>query len=297
MGHPGCVKKLIVNADDFGFTPGVNAGIVEAFRSGIVTSTTIMANGEAFDEAAELAFRNPGMAVGCHLSLVGGRPVAPLSRVPSLADSQSRMPATVSQFTARLLQGRIRTADIEWEFRAQLEHVLAAGIQPTHLDTHKHVHAHPRVMEALCRVAAAMGIRKVRYPFERVRWLQGAGLERWRSCGVYLKQCAVVAGLSLRAGRFRKVARSEGLRMPDHFCGMALTGLLDASTLDAVLSSLQPGVTELACHPGVWDEDLQRAPTRLKRERQRELEALAGPAARRRVAEEGIMLISYRELN
>ena len=140
------MRQLIVNADDFGFTRGVNAGIVRAFSAGILTSTTIMANGPAFEDAVELALTNPSLHVGCHLALVGGRPSAPPHAVPSLIDAAGDMPPTLTQLVVRLAAGRVRIADIEREFRAQIERVLGAGIKPSHLDTHKHTHIYPPVM-------------------------------------------------------------------------------------------------------------------------------------------------------
>src|SRR4029079_11030853 len=115
------MKQLIVNADDFGFTRGVNAGIVRAFSAEILTSTTIMANGPAFEDAVELALKNPELPVGCHLALVGGRPTAPPQTVPSLIDREGNMPATLTRLVINLISGRVRIAEIEREFRAQIE--------------------------------------------------------------------------------------------------------------------------------------------------------------------------------
>ncbi|MBI2820772.1 MAG: ChbG/HpnK family deacetylase [Acidobacteria bacterium] len=292
------MKKLIVNADDFGFTSGVNTGILQAFHQGIVTSTTILANGVAFQEAAELARAHPVLAVGCHLSLVGGEPLAPPRRVASLVDGGGRMPGTLSRLIWKLMSGTIRADDMVCEFRAQLERVITAGVHPTHLDSHKHAHAHPRVMEALLRVADEAGIRCVRNPFEALRLPQfpesSAARGRRR---IYLKQYAMAASLRPYAGRFRRAVAARGLRAPDFFCGMALTGLLDTAMMEAIVGSLPDGVTELACHPGVYDDALEAAPTRLKQERQRELEALTDPALQARIQQQGITLISYRELS
>src|SRR5262245_16933755 len=138
------MKRLIINADDFGFTRGVNEGIVRAFELGIVTSTTLMANGEAFDHAVELAKANPRLAVGCHLAAVGGKPV--LTKGGSLVNGDRRLPATLSKLVSGLARGTIRIAEIESEFRAQVDRVFKAGIVPTHLDSHKHSHTHPMVM-------------------------------------------------------------------------------------------------------------------------------------------------------
>jgi hopanoid biosynthesis associated protein HpnK len=287
------MKRLLVNADDFGFTRGVNAGIVRAHKTGIVTSTTIMANGEAFENAVELARANPGLGVGCHLAVVGGRPVAKASEVRSLLDVDGALPATLTQLMIKLARGSVATDEIAREFRAQLERVASAGIQPTHLDTHKHSHTHPQVMKALARVAAEFGIKCVRNPFEGVfAPVRLSSLSKW----AYLKQYALSAAIQPGAIEFKRLAREHGLKTPDRFYGVGLTGMLDSAAIRSMMESLGEGTAELMCHPGVYDDDLDRAPTRLKRERERELEAICDPSLRRLAEEQGIELINYGEL-
>src|SRR5205085_8509787 len=109
------MKRLIVNADDFGFTRGVNAGILRAFQGGILTSATLMANGDAFDEAAEMARAHPGLGVGIHLVAVGGRPLAPAAEIPSLVGADGRLPSTLTDLIKRLARGRVRVEHVERE--------------------------------------------------------------------------------------------------------------------------------------------------------------------------------------
>jgi hopanoid biosynthesis associated protein HpnK len=287
------MKRLIVNADDFGFTRGVNAGIVRAYKTGIVTSTTIMANGEAFEDAIELVRTNPGLGVGCHLAVVGGRPVAEPSQVRSLVDDEGALPATLTQLMIKLARGSVSTDEIAREFRSQIERVARAGIEPTHLDTHKHSHTHPQVMKALARVAAEFGIKCVRNPFEGVfAPARLSSLSKW----AYLKQYAMSAAIQPGAIKFKRLVREHGLRTPDRFFGVGLTGMLDSAAIRSMMESLGEGTAELMCHPGAYDDDLERAHTRLKRERERELEALSDPSLRRLAEEQGIELISYGEL-
>jgi predicted glycoside hydrolase/deacetylase ChbG (UPF0249 family) len=136
------LKQLIVNADDFGFTHDVNAGIIEAHTRGILTATTLMANGSAFDDAVKLARQCPTLDIGCHLVLVGG----------------PGQPPTVG----KLLLSRPKPY---LELRGQIEKILDAGIKPTHLDTHKHTHLYPPVLAAVVRLAEEYGIKWVRRPF------------------------------------------------------------------------------------------------------------------------------------
>ena len=290
------MKRLIVNADDFGFTRGVNAGVARAFKTGILTSATIMANGDAFEDAIEIARANPNLSVGCHLSVVGGRPVAPARDVESLVDSDGMLPATLTQLMIKLARGQVQSSDIEREFRAQVERVVAAGITPSHLDSHKHSHTHPHVMRALGRVAREFRIGSVRNPFESVFAPIQVGATARAKRAVYLKQYAMSAAIALRAASFKRLAREYGLRTPDFFFGVRLTGLLDSEAIQNLIRSSRQGTTELMCHPAVYDGELERARTRLKREREQELEALTDTSVRRLIDEQGIKLISYREL-
>jgi len=139
------LKRLVVNADDFGFTPEVNAGIVHAHRHGILTSTTLMATGDAFEDAVRLAKETPGLDVGCHLVLV-----------------QGNFPPTVARALAAIRRGEI---DVEAELRGQIEKVLGMGLRPTHLDTHKHMHVWPAVFSSVVRLAQEFRIPYVRLPF------------------------------------------------------------------------------------------------------------------------------------
>jgi chitin disaccharide deacetylase len=288
------MKELILNADDFGLTKGVNEGIVRAHDEGVLTSTTLMANGSAFDDAVERARANPRLGIGCHLVLVGGWPVAPAEEIPSLVDKNGRLTGSLGAFVARVSSGKIRTKDIERELRAQIDKIQRAGIEPTHLDTHKHTHAHPRVMKALGRVAQQLGITRVRKPAESLR-------DSWRlfcsESGAAAKQLAAVAAVRLISANFSSISRACGLRSPDNFLGVAATGQLGPEALCHLIDALADGRTEIMLHPGICDEDLARTGSRLQQQRQLELDGLLAPQVRRAIEHHSIRLISYRELN
>jgi hopanoid biosynthesis associated protein HpnK len=284
---------LIVNADDFGLTRGVNAGIIRAYREGILTSATLMANGPAFDDAVELARANPGLGVGVHLALLGGRAVAPRQEVTSLADRDNQLPDTLFVLLTRLSSGWIPTRQIEREFRAQINRVLDAGIVPTHLDTHKHTHTHPRVMEAMGRIANEFKIRCVRKPFEDFR----ISMSNRRANGkgnTRQVMSAVAAGTT--APLFRLLVKAYGLLTPDHFFGLTVTGRLRSKGLLEIMARLPQGTSELMCHPGVCDDELRQLPTQLQSEREDELTALTDPNVRRAAEARGIRLIGYQEI-
>jgi hopanoid biosynthesis associated protein HpnK len=288
------MKELILNADDFGLTRGVNEGIIRAHREGILTSATLMANGPAFDDAVERAKQNPKLGVGCHLVLVGGPAVAPRGEISSLADPDGRLPRSIGVLVAKLSSGRVRIKDVETELRAPIEKNLRAGIEPTHLDTHKHSHAHPQVLGALGRVAREFGISRVRKPVENLRdsWRmsrgEGAGL---------LKNLMAAATVRAVASRFDAISRNYGLLSPDHFLGLALTGRLSAAALCRLIDTLPDGRTEIMVHPGICDAELARTGSRLQQQRQTELEGLLDAEVRRSVVKQGVRLISYRDLH
>ncbi len=270
----GAVRLLVVNADDFGFTRDVNRGIVEAHDHGILTSTTLMANGAAFEDAVRLAREHPSLDVGCHLVLVGGRSV--LNGAP--------LPATLGELARALLLRRIRVYD---ELAAQVGRILDAGLQPTHLDTHKHTHLLPPVLEAVARIAAESGIRWVRRPLDDPL---GAGR-------VPLSRRALSRCLNVFRWRFHKVLDSHGCRTTDHFAGFRITGLFRTPELVRLIRQLPPGATELMTHPGRCTEELRNARTRLKESREEELRALIAPETRAALEETGVELVDYRNLS
>jgi hopanoid biosynthesis associated protein HpnK len=288
------MKQLILNADDFGMTRGVNEGIIRAHREGVLTSTTLMASGAAFEDAVERAKANPTLAVGCHLVLVGGHAIAPREEIPSLADNAGRLPETLPRFAARVTSGRVPVEEIEREMCAQIEMIRAAGIELTHLDTHKHTHAHPLVMEALGRAAQATGIKRVRKPIENIRdaW------ETSRGDGPGLsKQLMAAAAVRAMATGFAAVSRKYGLHSPDHFLGLAATGHLGPAILRRMIDRVTEGQTEIMLHPGICDTELRKSGSRLQQQREMELEGLLDAGVRSAIEERGVRLISYREVN
>jgi chitin disaccharide deacetylase len=288
------MKELILNADDFGLTLGVNEGIIRAHRDGILTSTTLMANAPRFGDAVERARMNPSLGVGVHLVLVGGRAAAPVEQVASLVDENGELPHSLGTFVARVSAGLISQEHIERELLAQIEKVRASGIEPTHLDSHKHTHAHPQVMESMARVARECGIERIRKPFEALR-------DSWNCTRIEgvggATQLMATATTQISAPRFEIVSREYKLRSPHRFLGVAMTGQISSKVLRRMIDTLVDGSTEIMLHPGMCDQELAGTGSRLQMHRQTELEALLDPELKRVVAERGIRLISYRELD
>jgi predicted glycoside hydrolase/deacetylase ChbG (UPF0249 family) len=245
-------RILIVNADDLGRTPGINAGVFAAHRHGLVTSATLMVGFGAAESAARALGAHPELGVGLHVTLTGTKPTLPASRVPTLvaADGNfARRPDALGDIDPR-------------EVRAEVEHQLAlferlVGRAPTHLDSHHHSHRHPVIRDVLIDVARERGLA-VRSSSEDVR----------------------------RALRDAGVATTD--RFIESFYG-------EATTLDVllgILRGIEPGTTELMCHPGQVDGELRDGST-YAHERERELTTLCHPQALALAAELGLRLARF----
>lgn len=266
--------RLVVNADDFGFTPDVNRGIIEAHAHGILTATTLMANGAAFADAVRLASESPDLDVGCHLVLVSGR---------SLLRRGAELPRSVPDLLRALARRSIRPYE---ELKAQIERILDAGVRPLHLDTHKHTHLWPPVLHAVARLSEEFRIPWVRRPLDLP---MVSGEVPWPTR--FASRCAS----GLRSHMNRRL-QQHGCRTTDHFAGFQWTGLFRAAELVSLIHALPEGTTEFMCHPGFCRQELQSASTRLKESRELELAALMAPEVRHAVAEAGVTLCRYRDL-
>jgi chitin disaccharide deacetylase len=287
------VKNLIVNADDLGWTPGVNRGIVEAFRNGIVTSTSLLANGAAFAGGVEMARAAGGLGVGVHLNLTDGAPVTGRESVTSLVNKQGEFAGGPESLLLRRASRGLLLKEVEREWNAQIQKVRDAGIEPTHLDGHKHVHMLPGLFEIALRLAKRHGIGAIRVSLEASSLRAALSSGAKRRAGVVMKQGLQARGLKLLARGAREQAERAGIAAADYFCGIAQTGELTREGVTKFLKSLPEGTTELMCHPGYADTALQNTATRLQDSRQTELEILTDTAIRNLVASQGIRLIDY----
>ena len=287
------MKNLIVNADDLGWTPGVNRGIVEAFRNGIVTSTSLLANGAAFAGGVEMARAAGGLGVGVHLNLTDGAPVTGRESVTSLLNKQGEFAGGPESLLLRRASRGLLLKEVEREWNAQIQKVRDAGIEPTHLDGHKHVHMLPGLFEIALRLAKRHGIGAIRVSLEASSLRAALSSGANRRAGVVMKQGVQARGLKLLARDAREQAERAGIAAADYFCGIAQTGELTREGVTKFLKSLPEGTTELMCHPGYADTALQNTATRLQDSRQTELEILTDTAIRNLVASQGIRLIDY----
>ena len=286
------MRRLIVNADDFGLTSGVNRAIFEGNRSGIVTSATLMANARATDAAIDLAKVQPSLKIGCHVVLIDGVPLS--ENLPSLtAENSQAFRSSLKQFAIAAVRKQIAADEVQREVEAQIRKIQSRGIMLTHLDSHKHTHMFPHILRPLLRAAKACGIRAVRNPFEPLRcWPAGMVLGAPK---LWLRSAGVMA-FQMFAAEFRRALKEQGMVSTDGTVGIAVTGLLDQQRLLRILEALPDGTWELVCHPGYSDSDLQAAGTRLTQSREIELSALTSAETKKALADRDIKLISYADL-
>ena len=284
------MPRLIINADDLGLTSGVNRAIAEAARAGAITSATLMANSRAFDDAVTLAKQLPNLKIGCHIVLIDGEPL--VAGLSSLTGGNSRFRSSMKDFAWAAMRKRISQQEIQREAEAQIRKIQAAGINLTHVDTHKHTHMFPHVLRPVLRAAKTCGIRAVRNPFEPAAARPG----QFKGRPALWTRTFQVALLSRFARDFRRIVQEEGMSTTSGTAGIVATGNMDQKLLTMTIDSLPEGTWELVCHPGYMDAELSAAGTRLLQSRKVELDALTSEETKQALSKRGLELISYANL-
>jgi predicted glycoside hydrolase/deacetylase ChbG (UPF0249 family) len=288
------VPRLILNADDFGLTAGVNQSILELNRAGALTSATLMATVRHFTAAAAASASQPHPAklplgVGCHVVLVDGVPASPLSEISALALPSGSFRPALGSFLIDLLRGSIPEAEIELEAIAQIRTLQASGVRVTHLDTHKHTHMFARVLRPLLRAAQVCGVGAIRNPFEP-QWSVAA------TPGAPLTRRIEVQLLRTQRRYFMECVRAAGLATTDGALGVLATGTLDATTIERLLTAMPEGTWELVCHPAYYDRELDSVATRLRESRATEHAALLETVPRLAASRADLELIHFGQL-
>ena len=290
------MKQLIVNADDFGLAEEINRGIIVAHRDGILTSTSLLANGLAFDDALGASRHFPQLSIGVHLNLSQGMPISSAQRIPTLVNDRGELHLQPFQLWVGILRRKIHLKDIRLEWRAQIVKLFDAGVTPTHLDGHLHVHLLPQLSPIVIELAREFCIPFVRCPAEDLEatlplvWKTGA------SAMAALKRSAVALAVSSLARHLREQLRPAGLLSPEAFFGLAHTGFLDRKSLAALLSLISNGHTELMCHPGYSSPQVEALGGELTLQREAEVLALTAPEIKEIVKSLGIGLTNFRDL-
>lgn len=281
------LRRLVVNADDFGLSSGVNKAVEQAWQQGILTQASLMAGGEAFDEAVEIARRNPGLQVGLHLTLAQGRPVLPPEKVPGLVGKDGLFPENPVAVGIKLFFDPTIRMQLRQEIEAQIVRIKAAGIPLSHIDGHLNIQMHPTVFSVLAELMPLHGITSFRITRERL----GANLrhDRTRLAGKLVERFI----FGLLASHACPGLRHQGITTAVEVKGMLNSGRMTEEYLLAILDDLRPGLTECYLHPGCLpDAEITRRMPDYRHEQ--ELAALLSPRLSFRLQEQGIQLTNYR---
>ncbi|MBF0447275.1 MAG: ChbG/HpnK family deacetylase [Magnetococcales bacterium] len=274
--------KWLVNADDFGLSVGVNHGIIQAYQQGIIRSTTLMANMPAFDHAVELAKDHPGLGVGVHLNLSWGQPVSKPALVSTLVKGNGDFYSSLLVLAGRIQSGLVDINQVELEFKKQIQKVCQAGIVPTHLDTHKHIHLLPTVARGMILAAKAFAICRIRRPVETA-----APLPIIHGCRRFMVGMGS-RGLPTLLDQFNMVT-------PDCCAGIAARHGLTSEFLQGLLAFHHQGIMEIVSHPG-YDDAESRHYSRQRLDRTAEIGILTDRRWPTLLAKRGIKLINYRDV-
>lgn len=276
-------RWLVVNADDLGLHEDINRGIQKAHQEGIVTSASLVACGRAFEDALNVLRACPDLGVGIHLTLIEEAPLCRPERIPSLLNRSGRFHGSYRRFSERLFWGKIKAGELRRELEAQVRRVLEAGIRPSHLDSHQHIHLLPVVWQVATEFAGRYRIPFIRIPYFQPVWRRLRA--PWE--GVFR------AGLNALSRVRRR--QLDTLRAADFMAGLHVSGRLKESDLLSLLGALRPGICEVIVHPGVTTPALEgRYAWRF--EWSGELSALTSAEVRSAVERFGVCLVNYRRL-
>jgi predicted glycoside hydrolase/deacetylase ChbG (UPF0249 family) len=287
--------KLIINADDFGMTRGINLAVSECANFGMLRSATLIANGDAFDDAVKIVKEREDFGTGIHFVLTGFKPLLPAEKLSGFVGADGLMPSEPDELLWKLAVHKTLPDAIRKELFAQAERVFDAGITPTHFDSHKHVHIIPWVLDILIQIAERFSVKWIREPFESPGvWRFLSDLEKGRRAG-FIKQFARAGATIAVRPLFRRRIREAGMSTPAGFYGIASTGLINEKIIERICRMLKPGINELMTHPGVVDTDLIRRDSRLLDSRAREKDLLLSMKVKKLFREREIMLSHFGE--
>jgi chitin disaccharide deacetylase len=283
-------RLLVINGDDFGLTRGVNAGMLDAHRDGVLTSVSLFANAPATEDAITIAHATPSLGVGCHLTLVDGTPTLSASEVPSLVTRDGQFRQTWGAFLRACLFGRVSLDEVRRELTAQITRLQSAGVTLTHLDSHKHVHTWPPIFRIVAELATQFRVPAVRVPYESP-WM-GPVPAHFRDAAIRRQ---MLENLAMRYWtRIDARVLTTHSRSAPAFFGRVHTGrVVEAGILARIVEGLPEGVSELMMHPGYHDEALSRVRTRLRRQREQEVALLRSLDARCVIRDADVTLVRH----
>lgn len=282
------MKRLIVNADDFGLHTEINRAIIKGYQQGCLRSTSLMPTGRAAEEAAELACENPGLGVAVHITLVAEKPVLPPEKVPTLVGPDGYFFPDHIAFIRQFAAGRIRLAELQAECEAQISRVEQLGVTISHLDSHQHLHVLPKIIDLCLALMKEHNIQKMRLPAEGYLFSGGYPAPFARK----IAKCGLTACAQLAARK----ARRAGVLMPQAFFGMLAGGHMEQKYFSAILRSLPEGVSEIMVHPGA-DNKILGGFYDWQYHWEQELSSVTSEETMQYLAAQPIELISFKELS
>ncbi|ORU00188.1 Cellobiose phosphotransferase system YdjC-like protein [Anaerovibrio sp. JC8] len=279
------MKKLIVNADDFGRHELINKAVEQATEKGILRSATLMPGAKAFDSAVDIGRRHPELGVGIHFTLVNGFPVLPPKEIPSLVTEEGVFVDDHSAFVKKLVSGSVNMQEVRAELGAQLRKMQNTGLSLTHADSHQHMHTLPGVINVVLDLVKEAGIKAVRIPKAPLFSGEFGGIG----------QLIGRLGLGTLAMMAGSKAKARGVATPDYFAGIVAGEAVTEENLAGVIRDLKPGVTEVMMHPGThngqlipetgWDHDFEA-----------EFKAMTSPAIIKLIEENKVKITNFRSL-
>lgn len=281
------LKRLILNADDFGLSPGVNRAVETAWREGLLTQASMMTGAAAFDEAVDIAHRNKGLQIGLHLTLVQGTPVLPPEQIPGLVADNGNFPDNPMAVGIRLFFDRGLRQQLKAEIEAQILKLRTTGLPFSHIDGHLNIQMHPTVFELLCELMPVHGITSFRITSESLR--KNLAYNKRRLLGKTTERLV----FGLLSNHARPYLQKLGIGYADEIRGLYNSGQIDEAYLLSAIKNLQPGLTELYLHPGCLpDAEITRRMPDYHHED--ELYALTSPLVRKALQKADVVLCNYR---
>jgi len=277
------MSYLIINADDFGFSDGVNAAIIKAHEEGILTSTSLMVSGDAAQEAIALSRNYPNLAVGLHLVLVCGKSVLPPSQVPHLVDSQGNFPNNPTQAGLSYQFNQATRAELRLEISAQLEKFRNSGLNLAHVDGHLHLHVHPVILNILTEFAAEFKIKFIRLPSEELS----------KNLKIDQRNLFTKIIWSIVFGQLRRygegLLKAHNIKFADRVYGLLQTGDMSEKYLLDLIPQIEAELVEIYSHPALVNTDINHGG-------EVELAALLSQQVRKLLTVRGVELSNYSRL-
>lgn len=280
-------RFAIVNGDDFGFSTGVNQGIIKAHTEGVLTSTSLMVTGAAAEAAIALAHQHPTLGVGLHLVLVCGRAVLPAEQIPHLVDPEGNFPNIAARAGLKYQFSAAARRELRQEIRAQLEKFQQSGLKLSHVDGHLHLHAHPVVLGILIELAPEFGIKMIRLPFEELDFTLKLDPTHWldKATGWWI--------FSQLRQRGERRLRQAGIGYTQRVYGLLKSGGITEAYLLGLIPQIQAQYIEIYAHPAIaLPGEPSNGPLGAG---EQELAALLSDRVRDAFSAEGFMLMTYRD--